>query len=511
MIRPNTMIENEKLLIASTSLLSRTYARTRTLTPAPKHGAVLSAAALAVALLSGCAAGPDYVRPQLDAPAAFKESGPWKSAQPQQVDSQHPWWTLYGDATLDTLMVQANQANQNIALAQAQYRQASALAEAAHAGFFPTAGVTASGGRARSNSSGVKVGDPLTLGLTASWEPDLWGSVRRAVEAGDFASQASAADLAAARLSVQSALAQAYFQLRTTDAQAALYQRTVDGYRKALALVQHQQEAGVALRSDVALAQTQLESADAQRIELQLQRAQLEHALAVLLGQPPSSFGLAPRDEPMALVPATPAGVPSELLERRPDVAAAERRAAQANANIGVARAAYFPRIILSGADGRASAGLTNLFSAPARVWSLGAALAGTLFDGGLRQAQDARAMAAYDGAVAQYRQTVLLGFQEVEDNLAALRVLSAESVVQERAVQAAQLSERLALSQYRAGTVNYLAVVTAQALALTNQRAAVQLLGRQLSASVTLVKATGGGWNTHEENSAKLAQNPLN
>jgi NodT family efflux transporter outer membrane factor (OMF) lipoprotein len=509
MIRPTTMIENETLLIASTSFLSRTHFRAKPLISAPLRRSMLSATALAAALLAGCAAGPDYVRPAMDAPAAFKESGPWKSAQPQQVDSQHAWWTLYGDATLDALMLQANQANQNIAQAQAQYRQASALADAARAGFFPTAGVNASGGRARTNSTGVKVGDPVSLGLTASWEPDLWGSVRRAVEAGDFASQASAADLAAARLSVQATLAQAYFQVRATDAQAALYLRTVEGYRKALALVQHQQEAGVALRSDVALAQTQLESADAQRIDLQVQRGQLEHAIAVLLGQAPSSFSLAALDEPTARLPVTPVGVPSELLERRPDIAGAERRAAQANANIGVARAAYFPRIILSGSDGRASAGLANLFSTPARVWSVGAALAGTIFDGGLRQAQDARAVAAYDAAVAQYRQTVLVGFQEVEDNLATLRVLSDESAVQDRAVQAAQLSERLALSQYRAGSANYLAVVTAQALALTNQRAAVQLRGRQFLASVALVKATGGGWTTTERNPATLAATP--
>lgn len=503
------MIENETPLIASTRLLPIPHSRTRTLTTWSERALMRGVTALAAALLAGCAAGPDYVRPKADAPAAFKEAGPWKTAQPQQIDSQHPWWTLYGDAALDALMLQANQANQNIAQAQSQYLQARALADAARSGFFPTLGVTASGGRALTNSTGVKLGDPVTLGLAAGWEPDLWGSVRRAVEAGDFASQASAADLAAARLSVQATLAQNYFQLRAIDAQAALYLRTVEGYRKALALAQHQYEAGVALRSDVALAQTQLESADAQRIDLQVQRSQLEHAIAVLQGQAPATFSLAALDAPQARLPVIPSGVPSELLERRPDIAGAERRAAQANANIGVARAAYYPRLILSGADGRASSGLTNLFSAPARVWSVGAALAGSIFDGGLRAAQDARAVAAYDAAVAQYRQTVLVGFQEVEDNLAALRVLDQEAAVQDRAVQAALLSERLALSQYRAGSANYTAVVTAQALSLANQRAAVQLQGRQLIASVALVKATGGGWSTTEQNSAALALTP--
>ncbi len=465
-------------------------------------------AALALALLAGCAVGPDYQRVPVAAPAAFKEAGNWKTAQPQPVDGQ-PWWALYGDATLDALMTQANQANQSIALAQAQYRQARSIADGARSGFFPSVGVSASGGRARTNSAGLKVGDPVSLGLSASWEPDLWGSVRRAVEAGDFASQASAADLAGARLSVQATLAQAYFQLRTTDAQAALYARTVEAYGKALALTRHQYQAGVALRSDVALAQTQFESADAQRIELQLQRSQLEHAIAVLMGKAPADFSLAPLDAPLLSAPALPGALPSELLERRPDIAAAERRTAQANANIGVARAAYYPRLILSGSDGRISSGIGNLFSTPARVWAVGAALSETLFDGGLRAARDAQVMAAYDATVAQYRQTVLASFQEVEDDLSALRVLGQESAVQQRAVQAAQLAEQLALRQYRAGTVSYLAVVTTQALSLVNQRTAVQLQGRLLVASVALVKASGGGWNTMQPEPSPLAKTP--
>jgi NodT family efflux transporter outer membrane factor (OMF) lipoprotein len=454
------------------------------------------AASAVTALLAGCAAGPAYVRPRVEAPAAYKESGPWKIAQPQAVDGRQPWWAPYGDRTLDALIVQANQANQDIVQAEAQFRQASALADAARAGFFPTMAATAGAQRALSNSNGNHLGNAVSVGLQAGWEPDLWGGVRRAVEAGDAGRQASADDLAAARLSIQATLAQDYFQLRATDRQAALYERTVDAYRKALALTQHQYAAGVVLRSDVALAQTQLESADAQRIDLQVQRAQLEHAIAVLLGQAPASFSLAADLDAVARLPVIPPGLPAELLERRPDIAGAERRAAQANAAIGVARAAYFPAVLLSASAGRAAGGPGTLFDAPSRVWSLGVTLVQTLFDGGLRKARDAQAVASYDATVAQYRQTVLAGFQEVEDGLAILRTLDDEAAVQDRAVAAAELSERLALSQYRAGAANYLGVVTAQALSLANQRAAVQLLGRQLVASVALVKATGGGWS---------------
>jgi NodT family efflux transporter outer membrane factor (OMF) lipoprotein len=467
----------------------------------------LALAATAAALgLAGCAAGPDYARPPVDAPVAYKEAGPWKTAQPQQIDDQHPWWSLYGDAVLDALIDKANTANQSVRLAEAQYRAARAAADAARAGFFPIVGASLGGSRAQTNSNGIHLGNSVGLGLSASWEPDLWGSVRRTVEAGDAGGQASAADLAAARLSIQATLAQDYFQLRATDRQIDLYTRTVDAYRKALTLTQDQYKAGVALRSDVALAQTQLESADAQRIDLQAQRAQLEHAIAILTGQAPASFSLPATGALLASLPAIPTGLSSELLERRPDIAGAERRAAQANANIGVARAAFFPSLQLGVGAGYDASSLATLFDTPARVWSLGATLAATLFDGGLRRARDAQAVAAFDGAVAQYRQTVLSGFQDVEDNLATLRVLDEESAAQDRAMQAAQLSERLALSQYRGGTTTYLSVVTAQTLALTNERAAVQLLGRQLVASVALIRATGGGWNAAAPGAMALA-----
>lgn len=454
--------------------------------------------AAALALLAGCAAGPDYRQPPVEIPAAYKEAaGPWKTAQPQAIDSQHPWWTLYGDATLNTLVAAAATANQSLRQAEAQYRQARAAADAARAGFFPTVGLAADASRARTNTSNViHVGNAESVGLTAGWEPDLWGSVRRSVEAGQAGSEAGAADLAAARLSIQATLVQDYFQLRAVDRQAQLYASTVEAYHKALQLTQSQHAAGVALRSDVALAESQWQGAEAQHLDLQATRAQLEHAIAILTGQAPASFSLAPVEDLVTAVPVIPAGLPSELLERRPDIAAAERRMAQANAGIGVARAAWFPSLTLEAGGGVASSRLAPLFDAPNRVWSLGAALAATLFDGGLRAAHDAQAVAAYDATVAQYRQTVLAGFQEVEDNLATLRVLEQESVAQDRAVQAARVAEQLALNQYRAGTANYLGVVTAQALLLSNERAAVQLRGRQLVASAALIKATGGGWD---------------
>jgi NodT family efflux transporter outer membrane factor (OMF) lipoprotein len=488
------------------------------LSPAnPPLRRALAPIALAALLLAGCAVGPDYVRPQMDVPAAYKETGPWKAATPQVIDASHPWWEAYGDSTLSALVVQANAANQNIRQAEAQYREAQAIAAAAHAGFFPTVGLNAGATRAQSNSTGtLKLGTTDTLGLAASWEPDLWGAVRRSVEAGNASAQASADDLAAARLSIQTTLAQDYLQIRVIDLQRDLYAVTTAAYAKALELTQHQYAAGTVLRSDVALAESQLKTAEAQAVDLEAQRSQLEHAVAVLTGQAPASFSLPPlassaqttvaslssTDALHVQLPVTPAGLPSELLERRPDIAGAERRVQAANANIGVAKAAYFPQIVLSASGGFSAGNLASLFNTPSRVWSLGAALAQTVFDGGLRQAHSDQAVATYDASVAQYKQTVLGGFQQVEDNLATLRVLDRESALQAQAVQASQLAERLALSQYRAGTATYLSVVTAQQLSLTNQRTAAQVLGRQLAASVSLIAATGGGWTATDATS---------
>jgi len=459
--------------------------------------------ALAVAaLLSACAVGPDYVRPALPVPDAYKEGGDWKPADPRPAASGLAWWQAYGDPVLDGLQADAGQANQDIRQAEAAYRQAKALADADRAGLFPSLGLDAGAQRARTNTSGIKVGDGYSLGLAASWEPDLWGSVRRQVEAGNAGAQASQDDLAAARLSIQTTLAQDYLQLRVADQQRDLYAATIEAYGKALKLTRAQHDAGVALQSDVALAEAQLAQAQAAAVDLEATRAQLEHAIAVLTGRAPAQFALAaaPANQPLALKPpAMPVGLPSALLEHRPDIAAAERRAAVANAGIGVARAAYFPQLTLSASGGFSAAALGNLFDAPARVWSLGAALAQTIFDGGLRSARTAQAEAAYDVAAAQYKQTVLGAFQQVEDQLALLRLLEQEATLQDQAVRASQQAERLALAQYRAGTASYLGVVTAQTLSLNNQRSAVQLRGRFVAASIALVAATGGGWSASD------------
>jgi NodT family efflux transporter outer membrane factor (OMF) lipoprotein len=459
-------------------------------------------AAAAAALLSACAVGPDYVRPTLAVPGAYKETGTWKTAEPQAVVDRHDVWLAYGDATLAGLMQDAARANQNIRQAEAQYREARAIADAARAGLFPSLGLNAGAQRARTDVNGIKVGNAYSAGLAASWEPDLWGSVRRTIESGDAGAQASADDLAAARLSIQTALAQDYVQLRIVDQQRDLYAVTIEAYTKALKLTRAQHAAGVALLSDVALAESQLAQAQAAGVDLDATRALLEHAVAVLTGRAPAQFALAPLPATQAFAmqpPASPAMLPSALLEHRPDIAAAERRAALANANIGVAKAAYFPTLGLSASGGFSAATIGSLFDTPSRVWSLGAALAQTIFDGGLRRAHTAQAEAAYDIAVAQYKQTVLAGFQQVEDNLATLRLLDQEAAFQAQAVKSSQLAEQLALNQYRAGTNSYLNVVTAQTLSLTNQRTAVQLRGRQLAASISLIAATGGGWSADE------------
>jgi NodT family efflux transporter outer membrane factor (OMF) lipoprotein len=461
-----------------------------------------SAIAVSLLILAGCASGPDYVRPAFTPPPAYKEAGNWKPAQPKDIDANKPWWTRYGDADLDALVAQANNANQDIHIAEAQYRQARAAVRFARAGYMPTLGANFSATRGRTqNNAGLATGGADSLLLDASWEPDIWGRVRRSVEANEAAAQASAADLAAARLSIQAELVQDYLQLRIADAQKDLLMKAVEQYRKALALTTSQYRAGVVTRADVAMAETQLESTNAQAIDLDVQRAQLEHAIAFLTGRSPSEVSIAARpDGALGLtLPDMPVGLPSQLLERRPDIAAAERRAAQANASIGVAQSAYFPNLTLSGSGGLAAAGFSQLVNAPARVWSLGAALAATIFDGGARSAQTDEARAAYDAAVAQYKKTLLAGLQEVEDNLAALRVLNEERTAQDKAVNAATTAQQVSLAQYRAGTATYLAVVTSQTTLLANQRTAIQLLGRQLAANVGLVKALGGGWNASE------------
>ena len=449
--------------------------------------------------VAGCAVGPDYQPPTpplgVDAPA-FKESRIWTLASPAVAAADGTWWQAYGDPRLDALVEQAGQANQTLAQAQAQYRQAQALLQGARAAYYPTVGIDVSGTRARTITGGVSsLGNSHAWSLQASWEPDLWGGVRRGVEAVGDNAQASAADLAAARLTVQAAVVNGYLQLRLDDEQQALYAKTIESYRKALALTQAQHRAGVATGADVALAQNTLASAQAEMIDLDLTRRQLEHALAVLLGRTPGAFSL-PVAPLTAKLPAMPPGLPSQLLERRPDIAAAERRVAAANARIGVARAAYFPNLTLGASGGYQGSGFGPWFLEPGRVWALGVVLAETLFDGGARGAQVEQARAALDEAAASYRQTVLSGFQEVEDNLAALTDLARERVAQDEAARAAHESARVLLAQYREGTVPYTSVVTAQTLALTADRAVLQLRARQFAASVALIKAVGGGWD---------------
>ena len=473
--------------------------------PSPHHSPSALCVALAALALSACTAGPDYKRPPPPAgtdATAFKEAQGWKAAAPGQVDALQPWWTWYGEEQLNQLVVQANKSNATLALAASQVRQAQALVQNAQAAQVPTLGVSAGGSRARSTSaSGAAFeGDTHNWALFSSWEADLWGRVSRTVEASQASAQASASDLAAAKLSVQASLVNSYLQLRMTDAQLALYARTLQGYEKAFQLTQSQRRAGVATLSDVSLAETTLQAARAQSTELELTRKLLEHAIAVLLGKAPSEFALAPAtgladsQAKLPTLPGIPEVLPSTLLERRPDIAAAERRVAAANANIGVVEAAWYPKLSLSASAGNNGPHFGDWLAAPYRVWALGAQLAGTLFDGGLRTAQNQQAQAAFDGAAASYRQTVLAGFQEVEDNLAALNDLARERTQQNAAVAAAKTAERVLLSQYRAGTLPYTSVITVQALTLASERAALQLHSRQLTASVTLIKATGGG-----------------
>ncbi len=452
-------------------------------------------------MLGACTLGPNYVRPELVVPMAFKEAAGWKAAEPRDEVTRGAWWELFADATLNDLVSQVEVSNQNIRTAEAQYRQSEALASQARAGLYPS--LSGNAGMTRSQSTNLKAGSansPVTLnslGLSASWETDIWGKVRRQVESGNASLQASAANLQAAKLSAQATLAQDYFLLRVADRSHQLLTNTVTAYQASLQLTRNQYAVGVAARGDVVNAEAQLKSAQAQAVDVGVQRAQLEHAIAVLIGKPPMEFSIAQITFNPSL-PDIPVGVPSALLERRPDVAAAERTVAAANASIGVAQAAYYPDLTLGGSFGFQSSSLGQLLSLPSRVWSLGPALAQVLFDGGLRRAQTAQAIAVYDQDVALYRQTALTAFQEVEDKLASLRILEQEAGLQDEAVKAARQSVDITTNQYRAGTVSYLNVINVQTILLTDERAALAILGNRLTAAVLLVKALGGGWDSH-------------
>lgn len=455
--------------------------------------------------MSGCTVGPDYVRPTAPSAAEYKEADGWKPAQPRDDALRGAWWEIYGDPVLNDLEAQANDANQNLLAAEAQFRQARAMVWSARSGYYPNAAIGFSFNRARQSEnlfsnlggSGNEVSD-LSMPISIAWEPDVWGRIRRSVESSTASAQASAADVAAARLSINGELAADYFQLRALDAERQLLDSSTAAFEKSLALTQSRYENGVASRVDVAQAQTQLDSTRAQAIDIGVQRAQLEHAIAVLVGMPASSFRIdaAPLTE---TPPPVPVGVPSELLERRPDVAAAERLAASANAQIGIAVSAYYPTITLSASGGFESSDVSKWLIWPSRFWSVGPSVSETIFDGGLRSAQTAQARASFDASVASYRQSVLAAFQEVEDNLAALRILAEESSVQDAAVSAAEDSVRLTTNRYKEGTASYLDVVVTQTAALNNERVAVDLLGRRMVASARLIQALGGGWDASD------------
>ncbi len=492
---------------------------------------------LAVALLAGCASGPDYVRPAISTPAAFRQEPPagWRPAQAGDRLPRGRWWSMFNDSTLDALADQAIVANNTVQISEAAARQARAQLQQTGAARYPTLSGGLSASRTSGSASGFSAGadglersgssssESYRAGLDASWELDLWGRVRRSVEAGEADLQAAGADLENARLSVISELVRTYFDLRILDAQRQLLTDTVAAYQRSLQLTRNRYEAGVVPRVDVVQAEVQWKSTQAQLIDTAITRAALESAVAVLVGRMPSSFQIDPVTAPVARprpdqppatggngrtaveavadypglpqVPVLPAGLPSDLLERRPDVAAAERAVAASSARIGVAEAAYFPSLSLSASAGLRESSFSQLLRSPAWFWSPALNLLQVLYDGGQRKAVTAQARAAHEGQVANYRQVVLQGFKEVEDNLAALRILEEEIRLQTETLASARLALQLVTNQYQAGVVNFLNVLTAQTSALNSERALLDLRGRRLAASVTLVRALGGGW----------------
>ncbi|HXQ42734.1 MAG TPA: efflux transporter outer membrane subunit [Candidatus Udaeobacter sp.] len=464
-------------------------------------GALARISTLAAALLAlaACEVGPDYRKPDAPAPAAYKESQGWKPAEPGEAASGTAWWSVYDDAVLDQLESQVDVSNQTLKAGEAALQVARALVVEARAGLFPTIGLGASAERARVGNAGRSVTDnAFTASGTASWDLDVWGRIRRSVEASAASAQASAADLAAARLSIQGEVAADYFALRIQDETQRLLQATAALFQHSLDITRNKYEAGTAAMTDVASAEAQLESTQALAINVGIQRQQLEHAIAVLIGKAPADFAVVP--VPLALkTPAVPAGLPSALLERRPDIAAAERQMAAANAEIGVAVAAFYPDISLSATASFAATALSSLFNASNLVWAVGPALSETLFEGGLRSAELEAAHGTYDEQVALYRQTVLTAFQQVEDQLAALRILEQEAAVQAAAVRASEEAASLALNQYEAGTVDYTTVITAQATALGSEETSLGILNQRAAASVGLIQALGGGWDASQ------------
>jgi NodT family efflux transporter outer membrane factor (OMF) lipoprotein len=462
-----------------------------------RHRRTLSSSAvLALALaLTGCALGPRYEKPAIDTPQAFKEGrGEWVRAVPADMLERGPWWSLFSDPVLDGLAARVEVSNQTVAAAVASYAQARALVAEQRASLFPLVTLDASANRSGGGGS-TPTRSSYQVAIGGSWEPDVWGRLSRGVEGARAGAQASQADLEAAKLSAQGELSAQYFNLRQTDAQHALLAETIEGYQRTLKIARNRYDAGIVARTDVLQAQTQLANAQAELLGLQRQRATLEHAIAVLTGQAPANFALAAQPTWQGVVPEVPFDVPSTLLQRRPDIAAAERRAAQANEQIGIAQAALFPSLRLSGNAGFGAARIGDLFSASALAWSVGASLAQVLFDAGANRARVESARAGLDEAAARYRQTVLAAFQQVEDQLVASRILQQQLALREEAAQAANLVEQQVLNRYQAGQVNYTEVVTAQATALNARRAVVQARSDRQVAAVALIQGLGGGW----------------
>ena len=483
----------------------------------------LALLALAMLLFTGCAVGPKYHTPVAQAPPAYKEVGDWKPAQPNDQNLGGEWWKIFQDPQLDELELQVNVSNQNLKAAEAQYQQARAALRYNRADYYPTltaglsatrTGVSAHRPPPSSIFDGITYND-FVLPFTLSYQADVWGRIRKTVESYREQAQASAADLATVNLSMHADLAVDYFQARSLDAEEQLLNSTVKQYEQALELNQSRFEGGIASEVDVEQAKTQLQTTRAAAIDVGVLRAQFEHAVAILIGKPPAEFSLPPL--PLNTPPPRiPVGVPSELLERRPDIAAAERRVAAANAQIGVAKSAYYPLVNLTGTGGFESSTITTLLTGPSGLWSVGLSALGTVFDGGRRRALNDQARAAYDFQVAAYRESVLTGFQQVEDNLAAARILENEAKVQDEAVAAAQRSLDLSITRYKGGVTSYLEVTTAQTAALSNEVTQVNILGRRMASTVLLIQALGGGWDRSSlperpECCGKLASNTPN
>ena len=476
----------------------------------------LTLALLASAALAGCAVGPNYVRPSAPLSPTFKETAGWSPAAPADSLDRGDWWSLFGDPILSGLEAKVQVNNQNVVAAEAAYREARAVVAGDRAQLFPTVDLTGSGTKSGTGAKGsagsgtvitgaggttiVAGGSSSTqtqyrAGLGATWEPDVWGRIRRTIEGAKSLAQASAADLAAAKLSAQGELATDYFGLRAADAEVAIDQATVAAYQRSLQIAQNQYNAGVVAKSDVYEAQTQIANAQSDLEGVMQQRADFEHAIAVLVGEAPGSFTLAAAPW-VETVPPIPAVVPSTLLQRRPDIAGAERRVQNANAQIGVQTAAYFPDLTLSGSYGFAATELGSLFSSTSSLWSYGASVAETLFDAGARRAQVNAAKAAHDQAVAQYRETVLEALQGVEDQLAATHILARQADFRRDASVAADAAEKIVLNQYQSGQIVYTNVVTAQTAAFAARIALVQTAAQRQTTAVALIQALGGGWN---------------